>query len=340
MRLGCAGLDMKSIFLGFGLSLFSCALSVAQNSADYLPFRFVEQAPRVLILDGEIDFRSPLAFRRVVAAKPEATVLVMNSPGGSVQAALLIAEEVFDRKMTTVVLSESQCLSACAFIYFAGARRVVEGKLGVHQISGDGDLKDAQLHLSDILETLSKYGVSQEVITRMLRTPPEDMYVFSPAEVVSLGINRGDAAASNTPAQQQHPDRSATPNESMAKAFVLGFILSGSLPKDDLVAMSGKVYSNTVDFYGKVLTKNQVLDDKKKYAERWPIRVSTARPDSIRSSCSGDICRVTGVYDWSVSDPQRNKSAKGSATFDFEVRVAEGYKIVSENGRVLDRTAR
>jgi len=328
------------------LALFSLpAAGLAQNTADFAPFVFVDDVPNVIVLNGEIDFRTPLAFRRALAAHPGTHTIALNSVGGSVQAGLLVAEEVYERGLNTLIIEDFQCLSACSFIFFAGRERLAEGKLGVHQISGGGDIEDAQLNLSDILETLAKYGVSQDVITRMLRTRPDEMYVFSNQEIASLGINHspsmGRQVAVSPPKQDTASEVRSSAGENreiMAKAFILGFILSGSLPTDDLAEMAGNAYSDTVEFYGKELSKVEVIQDKRKYAERWPERISTARPSTIQVLCVGELCRVTGIYDWTVSNDAKRKRLTGSATFDYIVDMSAGtYRIVSENGTVLER---
>ena len=90
------------------------------------------------------------------------------------------------------------CYSACAYIFFAGIDRQAEGELGVHQISAEvADLVLAQTTLGDVLDAMQEFGVHQQVISHMLRTPPDDMYVFSTAELSDLGITRGEPLTIN-----------------------------------------------------------------------------------------------------------------------------------------------
>jgi len=85
------------------------------------------------------------------------------------------------------------CYSACAYIFFAGTNRYVEGELGVHQISAEvADLVLAQTTLGDVLDALDQFGVEQPIISVMLKTPPEEMYIFTESEIVELGINIGE----------------------------------------------------------------------------------------------------------------------------------------------------
>lgn len=324
------------------LLMWKVGISSAQSNLDYAPFAYLDDVPNVIILNGEIDFRTPLAFRRAISAHPDTHTIVLNSGGGSVQAALLVAEEVYERGMGTVILSDFQCLSACSFVFFAGRERLAEGKLGVHQISGSDDIEAAQLNLSDILETLSKYGVPQGVITKMLRTPATDMYVFGPEEVLQLGINKlpADRRSISSKSAEPQPNKGTSTDDAaeLAKSFVLGVILSGSLPTEDLIEMSDRSYADIVNFYGKQLPKDDVLEDKRGYAKRWPERVSVPRADSIRSFCSAELCYVSGIYDWQVSNPTTKKRLSGVATFEYTVNMAgSGYSIVAEGGEVIRR---
>lgn len=142
--------------------------------------------PGAIVLDGEITEAVPSAFSRAMAQRPETTVLRLNSEGGYVWDALAIAREVSSRNLATSVPAGTACYSACAYIYLAGKQRDVEGALGVHQI--DGDAETAQFAISDMLEMLDGLGVSPKVISLMLRTPPDDMYVFSRDEIDAFGL--------------------------------------------------------------------------------------------------------------------------------------------------------
>ena len=145
---------------------------------------FTVRAGGSIFLDGEIDTRAALNFRRARAAAPDARTLVLNSPGGLVAIALLIADDVYERGFSTVIPSDAECHSACAYIFLAGRERKVIGKLGVHQIASDApDLEDAQVTISDIIDLLDRFGTPAQVLAIMFRTPPGEMYVFSSAEI-------------------------------------------------------------------------------------------------------------------------------------------------------------
>ena len=156
-------------------------------------FSLPSGAPDVIILNGEIDAALANDFFSALEARPEARILLLNSPGGYVDNALQVAREVRRRGISTYVAQGMGCYSACAYIFFAGENRDVEGELGVHQISAEvADLVLAQTTLSDVLDALDQFGVEQTIISVMLRTPPESMYVFSADEIAQLRINNGE----------------------------------------------------------------------------------------------------------------------------------------------------
>ena len=143
----------------------------------------------IIILAGDINQGTALDFIRAQRKHPEATALILSSDGGSVEEGLLVAQQVFDKGLSTYVPKGAGCYSACAYIFFAGKSRIVDGELGVHQVSGDGvTAADAQLVISDVLEALNDFGVPDEVVSSMLRTRPDDMYILSDRELAAVEI--------------------------------------------------------------------------------------------------------------------------------------------------------
>lgn len=91
----------------------------------------------------------------------------------------------------------------------------------------------------------------------------------------------------------------------------------------------------------KQITRQEILTDKKQYADRWPIRFSSARPATIKVGCTAVTCRVTGIYDWQVSNPSSKKHLSGVASFDYTVKVnGSGYRVIAEEGNVIERHAK
>jgi ATP-dependent protease ClpP protease subunit len=159
-------------------------------------FQLPADDPDAIVLNAEITAGSPAEFKQALAKRPDARVLILNSEGGDVEGALVIAREVRRLGLKTYVPAGDGCYSACAYIFFAGENRIAKGELGVHQISQDvADIAAAQAVLGDVLDALDEFGVKHQVISNMLRTKPEDMYVFSDKEIAEFDINRGPPIA-------------------------------------------------------------------------------------------------------------------------------------------------
>lgn len=155
------------------------------------PFLLPLDATDTIVLDHDIEESAWADFEKALAARPGAGKLLLNSDGGLVAEAIDIAREVAKRGITTLVPKEAGCYSACAYIFFAGRLRHAEGELGVHQISGDDlDTVSLQSTLSELLDALHEFGVEETVVSAMLRTPPDEMYVFTPTEMTAWAIDR------------------------------------------------------------------------------------------------------------------------------------------------------
>lgn len=156
-------------------------------------FVISDAAPEIIVLSGDITATSPLDFKTAILQQPKAKVVVLSSSGGSVVSGLLLADEIHLRGLSTYIPKEESCYSACSYIFFAGKGRVAAGELGVHQFSGpkgDQDLASAQYTVANILDILGNFDVPAPVISRMLKTDPDAMYVFEPKEIEDLKINR------------------------------------------------------------------------------------------------------------------------------------------------------
>ncbi|MEQ1768511.1 MAG: hypothetical protein ABL879_01615 [Devosia sp.] len=157
-------------------------------------FLLPDSGPDVIALVDDIESGAALDFRQALHQRPQARTLSLSSDGGDVNEGLLIAHEVADRGIGVRVPKDKGCYSACAYIFFAGKTRVVEGELGVHQIYGDGvSQSQTQVALAKILEAFNEFGVPQEVVTAMLRTQPRDMYVFNQRELDLLELSPSNA---------------------------------------------------------------------------------------------------------------------------------------------------
>lgn len=156
---------------------------------------------RTVRITGEFDARLVGEFRAAVARTPNVTTVELHSPGGQVYRGLEIARVINDLSLNTWITPGSECYSACSIAFLAGKLRLADGLLGVHQVSGVNDDSLTQSVISDVFDALRQFGTPDALVSRMLRTPPHDIYVFSADELEDLGINRrsGDVSAEDLP---------------------------------------------------------------------------------------------------------------------------------------------
>jgi hypothetical protein len=176
----------------FSLSSYGNELSSEPNK-----FFYFNELDGVLFLDGNIKEGMYTNFRQAITENKIHTI-VLNSMGGDVQEGLNIAGTVFDKGIKTYIPSGNECYSACSFIFFAGSEKYALGKLGVHQAAYADEISKekiavgviktiSQISTADILLRLGEFNTPRFVEQRMLRTAPEDMYIFNKKELNKLG---------------------------------------------------------------------------------------------------------------------------------------------------------
>lgn len=103
-----------------------------------------------------------------------------------------------------------------------------------------------------------------------------------------------------------------------------------------------ELYADTVDFYGKQTDRRAIIDMKQKFVERWPIRVYTIRPESIRVACgpNGSDCTIEGLVDWECLNPRRGTRSFGLSDFTIGATFtsAGSVTVYREAGKVLSKS--
>lgn len=164
-----------STALALGCALWATATARAEIVSDYPPFRYDTERPGVLVLDGEIDVLAGSRFDRALTRFQGIETVELSSPGGSAIVALGVAHRIRDKGLATAIPAGAECLSACAYLFFAGVARTAEGRLGVHNVAGTGNAASTQELLGEVFAAFEAFGVPAAVHTRMMTTPAEEM---------------------------------------------------------------------------------------------------------------------------------------------------------------------
>jgi hypothetical protein len=124
-------------------------------------------------------------------------LLFLNSGGGNFSAAIRLAAYVRERNFTTVVRSDSRCLSACALVFLAGgndydgALRFLEigGTIGFHSpytndrqsvpdAAADGFSMSVIEAMKQILDLFEKFGLNTALTSELMPNRPDHKFKY------------------------------------------------------------------------------------------------------------------------------------------------------------------
>lgn len=146
---------------------------------------------------GRIEPGTAQAFAQFIEGQAgEIKTLYLHSPGGSVSDALAMSKLIREKKIVTVVGNNAYCASSCPIVLSGGTRRLI-GKtawVGVHQVfaadpqSGGGGLatglSQGQTISARVQQHLVDMGISPEAWLHAMRTPSDQLYVFTTEEML------------------------------------------------------------------------------------------------------------------------------------------------------------
>lgn len=120
--------------------------------------------------------------------------VALNSPGGSVEDALVIGRLIRESGFNTAVGDGALCGSSCPLVLAGGVERIVSDNaaVGVHQIyagAGGDDIgsaqamSDAQSITARIARYLGEMGIDPLVWINAMETPPDRLYFLTMDEM-------------------------------------------------------------------------------------------------------------------------------------------------------------
>jgi hypothetical protein len=163
----------------------------------------------------------------------------------------------------------------------------------------------------------------------------------------------GQAPATNPPERVvTSPESSGQELRSRALSFVTDVNSKWSAPNSAGLSWLDALYADEVDFYGKLISRGEVLTEKRLFTERWPERSYRIQPKSMNAACDARRpgfsspppqevpieCIVTGTVEWETRSPARKAAAGGLAAFTYVLLASGGTFIIKgEHGSVLQR---
>src|SRR5215510_2758555 len=126
--------------------------------------------------------------------------------------------------------------------------------------------------------------------------------------------------------------------EGRAASFCVSNVSAWSSAKVINVASLVDAYADEVLYYGRRVSRQAVLLDKRRLLEWWPERAYDVHLDSITVQCLANVCKVAGLTDWHTSSVARATAASGIARFEYEITFSgDAFSILSENSAVVKR---
>ena len=157
---------------------------------------------QILMMHGAIDQGDAERLTTYLTTLDEVPDTVgINSPGGSVDEALIIGRFIRDQELNTLILPGMACLSACPYMLAGGVERQVSltGSVGLHQHYYDTPayipvyfaVEDIQRSQGATMRYLIEMGVDAGVMVHGLTTPPNDIYVLVEDELLESRLATG-----------------------------------------------------------------------------------------------------------------------------------------------------
>ncbi len=312
----------------------------------------------VIALAGKINPGDAAQFSGLVVNPTRKTVVLLASPGGSVVEALAIGERIHTAGYATMVPAKIQCTSACGLIWLAGTHRYMMSgsRLGFHAAyaAQNGQVRESGVANALIGAYFTRLGLSLDAVMFLTSAPPEQIQWLLPEDAHRLGIAFilvpdtqrqpvAPAAESIQPPAPASPQAVATPalqtpwnaRERRAVDFVTRYysLRSGSAAEAEQVA---SMYADMVYDHGQTRTRAQVMAAQRLTLQLWPTRLFAAKPGSLAVRCA-DVCVVSGVIVWQVSNIVNQIRTDGVSTFSFTITDNGSLQIRAETGTSISR---
>ena len=293
----------------------------------------------IIAISGEIVKGDADKFAAIAVTAPADTLVTLSSGGGRIFESMMIGEAIRARHFATGIPNDATCASACGLIWLAGTPRYIgsTGRVGFHAayIVNEGVASETGNGNALVGAYLTKLGLSYEAIFYITSAGPDDMTWLHLADAKRIGIDAitVEKKVNETPAPPkvaQLPDKS--PLEQKVMELIVSYYAFWSRGGTDVEALA-QYYKDPAAFYGAVSPLAKIMDEKRKFSVRWPIRRYTLRTNTLFAKCS-DFCSITGVVEWDVASVERNAHATGTANFVVKFDPASG-RIIAEDGSVL-----
>lgn len=295
--------------------------------------------PALVMVSGALVAGDGDLFKEKIGLLPDA-IIAFSSDGGDVVAGIQIGETIRLRSFYTVVPGNSRCASACALAWLGGAKRFMSAnaRIGFHAAYNADSGRETGVGNALVGAYLTRIGLPYSAVVYITQAAPTSMtwLTLDDARQYGIPVSLLDAPAST-------PSNSDAAGSTERRKAVGDFVvrLQGEWSQGEVSwASLEQRYADQVLFYGKLLTREAVIADKRKFVERWPFRKYHIRPGTLTVSCDEGrpACRAEAIIDWQVANSARQSSRTGTATASYLIASSGGMLVITEeNGSVVSR---
>ena len=154
------------------------ALNPSQAPAANVTIVKQEQGFTIVAIEGDLVLADGEKFADLVRPLGR-TVVVLNSPGGSLFAGLRIGQLIRNRRFLTIVTDGDLCASACALAWIGGVGRYLgpKSRLGFHAAYlAEGDVSHVSSSGNALVGAyLDRLGLSDDAIFYLTAAAPEEI---------------------------------------------------------------------------------------------------------------------------------------------------------------------
>jgi hypothetical protein len=179
------------------------------------------------------------------ATKTPHAIVTLNSPGGSVRAALLIAYDIHKREYDTN-FGEGICNSACAFIWLAGKTRYMSSgaALGFHRakLAIPGAKGSARWGNDGIFDYYAELRLPEKAMNYFFSAAPEELawVTFDKATELELRPEVWPKPKKSDLQPKREPEKLATKSDQ--ESALAGAAASGTPQSQEIDAIKGKIH--------------------------------------------------------------------------------------------------
>jgi hypothetical protein len=131
------------------------------------------------------------------AFKSRVSPVYLDSPGGSVMAAMELGRFIRSKQIATKVVKDDNCASSCVLVFAGGVKRIPAGNVIVHSfyspdVLGTNDFAKAEAMYTQVSESVAAYlkemRISSQLLEEMMRVPHSSARQLTVEQMLQWGL--------------------------------------------------------------------------------------------------------------------------------------------------------